>query len=79
MPLAPQFIPKRVVEYDSKLPDQHVTQTRSIKPPGLVFGKRLEELEQDDRTCVPKIALQLVEHIQNNGKNQIASSDFISS
>ncbi|KAI8883976.1 Rho GTPase activation protein [Backusella circina FSU 941] len=73
--LAPQFIPQRVIDFDERLPIQQQQQTipqSYHRPlPSLAFGRSLEDLanleENETESFVPRVVLQIVEHISNHG------------
>lgn len=77
--LAPQFIPQRVIHYDSQLPAMSNTQAhappipqRQKRPlPSLAFGRRLEDLASlegiESTDYVPNFVIQIVNHLQDHG------------
>lgn len=77
--LAPQFIPQRVIHYDSQLPAMSNTQAhgppipqRQKRPlPSLAFGRRLEDLASlegiESTDYIPNFVIQIVNHLQDHG------------
>ncbi|KAF1803531.1 Rho GTPase activation protein [Mucor lusitanicus] len=77
--LAPQFIPQRVVQYDSQLPAilsnqayaPPVPQRQKRPLPSLAFGRKLEDLASlegiESTDYVPNFVLQIVNHLRDYG------------
>jgi hypothetical protein len=76
--LAPQFIPQRVIDYDSYLPATYSGYQPPLPPrqkrplPSLAFGRRLEELASLEGITsvdyVPNFVIQIVNHLKMHGK-----------
>lgn len=81
--LAPQFIPQRVVQYDSQLPAilsnqayaPPVPQRQKRPLPSLAFGRKLEDLASlegiESTDYVPNFVLQIVNHLRDYGIYEI--------